>query len=569
MSRLPFASTARRRVSAAIAMRNSPINNPERLAALKHTGLLDSPAGHAFDRLTRLASLLLRAPAAMVSLVDGERQFFKSQLGLPEPWAARREAPLSHSFCRRVVENGTPVIIDDATTYEIARDNPDIDELRIAAYAGIPLKTAEGHVLGSFCVIDRQPRVWKPGEIGVLSELAASVMTEIALHTKTNELDAVERGLIRGQKLETLGTLAGGMAHEFGNILGAILGNAELARQEVGADHPVAEPLGEILAASRRARDLIRQVLGLARNQPAERSVLALRPIVEESARLLRAMLPRSVNLVAISNGAVPNVLGDATQIEQAILNLVTNAWHSLLGEPGTITISLDAVTDAPGAPAGPCARIVVRDTGAGMDAATIERIFEPFFTTKSTGEGTGLGLSIVHRIMQTHAGTVHASSQPGEGTAFTLHFPATPGEQSAHSPEPAVSPRGCGQRVWLLDDDEALVFLNMRALKRIGYEVSAFTDPDKALRAFRENPDGFALAIIDAVMPRIPGIEVVAQLRALRPALPIILATGLVTDGLRQTAEEAGIRHILQKPNTISELEAAIHAALNERAED
>ncbi len=550
-------------------MRNSPVNNPERLAALKRTGLLDSPAGYAFDRLTRLASLLLRAPAAMVSLVDGERQFFKSQLGLPEPWATRREAPLSHSFCRRVVENGTPVIIDDASTYEIARENPDIDELRIAAYAGIPLKTADGHVLGSFCVIDRQPRVWKPGEIGVLSELAASVMTEIALQTKTNELDALECGIIQGQKLETLGALAGGMAHEFGNILGAILGNAELARREVGVDHPVAESLGQIFAASRRARDLIRQVLGFARNQSTERSVVALRPIVEESARLLRALLPRSVNLVAITDGDVPNVLGDATQIEQAILNLVTNAWHSLLGKPGTITISLDAVTDAPCAPAGPCARIVVRDTGAGMNAATIKRIFEPFFTTKPIGEGTGLGLSIVHRIMQTHAGTIHASSQPGEGTAFTLHFPATPGEQSAHAPEPAGSPRGRGQRVWLLDDDEALVFLNMRALKRIGYEVSAFTDPDDALRAFRENPGDFALAITDAVMPRISGMEIAAQLRAARPALPIILATGLITDGLRESANEAGIRHILQKPNTISELEAAIHAALSQRAGD
>ncbi len=518
MKRPTFGDPARRRVSDAISTGNSPVNDPDRLAALQRTGLLDSPTVRSFDRLTRLASLLLRTPAAYVSLVDADRQVFKSQLGLPEPWATRRETPLLNSFCRHVVEDGRPLIINDTSTHALVRDNPAIAELRIAAYVGIPLQTAEGHVLGSFCVIDRQPRIWTPGEIGVLSDLAASVMTEITLQTKMlehqtlldrfahwcerlpiacftcgpdmriiewnpeafrifghaahtvvgrtphellfpdeqraeaeklfiaaancatlqregvasiagdgrtvltdwtftplvlpggepggftamvqdvtarhraeKELVALDSDRIQMQQLETPGTLSGGMAREFGSILGPIRGNADLVH-----------------------------------DRPAERGVLALRPIIEETARLLRATLPPNLNVVAISTADVPNVLADKAQVEQAILNLVTSAWQSLQGQPGSITIALDAVTDAPGAPAGTCARIVVRDAGKGADAATLARIFEPPFTTEPGSAGTGASLSLVHRIMQNHEGAIHASRQPGEGAAITLYFPAT-----------------------------------------------------------------------------------------------------------------------------------------------
>ena len=267
------------------------------------------------------------------------------------------------------------------------------------------------------------------------------------------------------------------------------------------------------------------------------------------------------MNLIAISGDGVPNVLADATQVEQAILDLVTNAWHSLGDQPGTITIALNAVTDAPGAPTGHYARIIVRDTGTGMDAATLERIFEPFFSTKPDGEGTGLGLPIVQGIMQAHHGTVLASSQPGEGSEFTLYFPAEASEPVASAPEAPKLPRS--QRIWLLDDEEPIVLLNTRALKPLGYEVRGFTDPDVALLAFRANPDDFALALIDASLPRISGIEVAAQLRALRPRLPIVLASGLVTDEMREAANQAGIQQVLEKPNTIRELENAVLAAL------
>src|SRR5262249_33939719 len=158
---------------------DDPVQNPARLAALRLTSLLDTPPEEAFDRLTRLATTVLHAPVALVSLVDGNRQFFKSCVGLPEPWASLRQTPLTHSFCKHAVASGQPLVIADARRDDLVKDNLAVSELGVIAYAGIPLTTTEGHTLGSFCVIDTAPREWTDGEVEILQDLAASVMTEI------------------------------------------------------------------------------------------------------------------------------------------------------------------------------------------------------------------------------------------------------------------------------------------------------------------------------------------------------------------------------------------------------
>ena len=548
---------------------DAPLFDATGRPARRSAGPPDSPAPPSFDRLTRLAAQLLRVPVALVSLVDDQRPFCPGPTGPGDgpgkPWAT----PPSHYLCRHVVETGEPLLINDARNHALVRDNPALAAMKFAAYAGLPLKTDEGHTLGCFCVIDHQPRVWQPGEIGLLSELAACVMTEIALHQAGQERAALESQLRQKQKLEALGTLAAGLAHEFNNLLGAILGNAVLARQDVGP-HPAAlESLEEISKAGRRARALVQQVLGFVRHEPVARRLVPLRPIVEESAGLLRATLPREVELVVTCANDAPPVLADATQVGQVILNLVTNAWHALENQPGRITLALDATTvdaaspSAPGLPAGHYARITVSDAGRGMEPATLARIFEPFFTTKPVGEGTGLGLSIVQDIMQAHQGVVRATSRPGQGTVFTLHFPAATGEPVATPPPPAEPARGRGESIWFLDDDENIVLLATRTLNRLGYQVSGFTDSDAALRAFEATPDAFAVAVTDSNMPGPSGIKIAARLRALRPELPVILTTGYITEPFRKEVQRAGIRHLIYKPNTSEELGAAIHAVL------
>jgi PAS domain S-box-containing protein len=271
------------------------------------------------------------------------------------------------------------------------------------------------------------------------------ILRDITERVRSEETHAqLEAQLRLAQKMEALGTLAGGVAHDFNNILAAIMGNVELASQDVGPSHPAGESLEEIRKASRRAKDLVQRILAFGRQHPQPQGVIALGPVVEEAVKLLRASLPAGVELTATCEADTPTVLADATQIEQVLLNLGSNAWQALEGPVRRIDIGLDGITvDAAADDArahlrpGRFARLTVADTGSGMDAATLERIFEPFFTTKPIGQGTGLGLSVVHGIVKAHGGTINVKSQPGVGTTFTLYFPGAVVQRLAGEPPP------------------------------------------------------------------------------------------------------------------------------------
>jgi PAS domain S-box-containing protein len=273
-------------------------------------------------------------------------------------------------------------------------------------------------------------------EIGGVPHII-SITRDITEHRRAEFARAqLEVQLRESQKMEALGTLAGGIAHDFNNIVAAIMGNAELARRDMGPGHAAQESMAEILKASHRAKDLVQQILAFGRRQVLERRVISLAPAVEESARLLRATMPVSVRLSVECLPNAPMVLADATQIEQVLLNLCSNAWQILQGQgrPGLIAVRLEEYVAADAGYRGPeqrskggrvalrpgrYARLTVRDNGPGMDDATRMRIFEPFFTTKPAGEGTGLGLAVVHGIVQGHEASIEVQSAPGKGTSF------------------------------------------------------------------------------------------------------------------------------------------------------
>ena len=331
----------------------------------------------------------------------------------------------------------------------------------------------------------------------------------------------LEAQLRLAQKMEALGTLAGGVAHDFNNILGAIIGNVELAAQDVGRNHPALESLDEIRKASRRAKDLVQRILAFSRLQPHPQSIISLRPVLAEAVTLLRATLPAGIELAATFDADAPMVLADATQVHQVVMNLCTNAWQAMGGHGGRIDIRLDGVTldaDAeeavvnPALRPGRAARLSVTDTGSGMDPATLERIFEPFFTTKPVGQGTGLGLSVVHGIVKAQGGTISVTSQPGKGTTFTLYFPAADVAEEGVAPAAAApdpSPATSNHHVLYLDDEEALVFLVTRTLERLGYSVSGYTRVEEALAAVRADSGQFDLLVTDLNMPGQSGLEV------------------------------------------------------------
>ncbi|WP_311221025.1 MULTISPECIES: ATP-binding protein [unclassified Acidovorax] len=407
-----------------------------------------------------------------------------------------------------------------------------------------------------------------------------------------NELEAQLR---ESHKMQAVGTMAGGIAHDFNNILGAILGNVELAKADAGAESPVLESLEEIQKAGRRARDLVRQILTFSRNEPPKRAPVSVPEAVNDTVRLLRVTVPPGVDVQVRIDPDVPDILADPTQVEQALLNLCTNALHALGDQRGTVL--LQAVCAQPDAricerlaiPPGDYVCLRVSDNGPGMDAATQQRIFEPFFTTKPVGQGTGLGLAVVHGVMRTHGGAVDVYSVPGEGSSFTLYFPGTshcpsgagdggafcipttvpttppapdiPSQSRASGATPvdAGGPQQRQRHVMYVDDDQALVFLVQRLLRRRGYRVSGFTDPHEATAALRADPEAYDLVVTDYNMPGYCGVDLVREAKRIRPALPVALASGYVTADIERAALAEGANALIHKPNDVEELCATV----------
>lgn len=394
---------------------------------------------------------------------------------------------------------------------------------------------------------------------------------------------ALETQLREAQKLQAIGTLAGGIAHDFNNIISAIMGNAELAKDDASDNPAVTESIEEIRKAALRARDLVRQILSFSRRQPIALKCITLEPVISETVRLLHATIPKRVSLAVYCAPDVPPVMADATQIEQILINLTTNASHAISEGPGRVSIILDTVElDAElrkNVPAlqdfcvdgsGLAVRVAVTDTGQGMDEATLQRIFEPFFTTKPVNEGTGLGLAVVHGIVESHGGRIVVQSAPGKGTTFSVFLPlATPAPDTLRlvvASSPALSAAGGkldGMRLLYIDDDAMLVNLVARTLRRSGCTVSAYTDQREALDKLRADPDAFDVLLTDYNMPEISGLDVTREARAIRPSLPVVLTSGYIDDALIAQAKIEGVRELISKVDSAEALCNALQAVV------
>jgi PAS domain S-box-containing protein len=405
--------------------------------------------------------------------------------------------------------------------------------------------------------------------------------TDITDLKQAEEQQRVLEGQLReSQKMEAIGTLAGGVAHDFNNLLAAILGNLVLAREDVGADHPAQESLAEINRAAIRARQLVQQILTFSRRGAQVMEHQPLLPLVEEALGLMRSLLPAGVRLLTrLSKEPLP-ALVDATQMQQVLMNLCTNAWQAFAGRSGEVTVALERVAlDAAQAlqlgalEPGTYARLSVADNGPGMDEVTQRRVFEPFFTTKAPGTGTGLGLAVVHGIVKAHRGAIGLTSQPGAGTRFDVYLPlaasaAAPLPDLAVMPPPAPPAAPEGRHVVYIDDYEALVFLVGRLLRKQGYRVSTFESGEAALAWFSQHPrEPVDLLVTDQNMPGMAGVEVVRELRRLRPALRMAIVSGHVSDTLIAEAASAGVDDVLAKQDSMDALGAAIRGLLEPAA--
>jgi PAS domain S-box-containing protein len=371
------------------------------------------------------------------------------------------------------------------------------------------------------------------------------------------------------QKMEAIGTLAGGIAHDFNNILVPIISFTEMVQESQLAGSQSYLDLQEVLTASKRAKDLVRQILDFSRQTETEHKPLKIIAVIKECLRLLSSSLPKNIEIKSKLNVRDDTIMGDPTQVQQVVLNLCTNSAHSMKENGGTLEVTLNEVSldrnhpEAPDLAFGPYLLLSVRDSGSGMDEATLSRIFDPYYTTKSVAEGTGLGLSVVHGIVTQCGGGITVESELGHGSTFNVYLPSVQAvtEDIEAFSEPVPAGRG---NILLVDDEEINTRSLTRLLRSLGYSVSGQTSSLEALKEFRRNPGAFDLVITDQSMPQMSGTQLTEKLKEIRPDVPIVLLTGFSGLVSEEDAQKSGIRKLLFKPVLKNQLGKSLQDILN-----
>ena len=396
---------------------------------------------------------------------------------------------------------------------------------------------------------------------GEPERLVGFVLDVTEKHQAEDELRRLEKQLRLAQRLEAIGTLAGGIAHDFNNILGAILGYGEMALRSAPKGSRLRRDLDSIMTAGERGRALIDRVLAFSRSGLGERVAVHVEKVVREALDLLEAKLPERIRVETKLRAGRAAMLGDPTQVHQVLMNLVTNAVQAMPAG-GTLLVSLDTVRGEAGrtatigsVEAGEYVVLTVADTGTGIARSIIDRIFDPFFTTKEVGTGTGLGLSLVHGIVTELGGAIDVASVPGQGSEFAVYLPRSGDTVESDEGEAAAMPRGEGQRVLIVDDEEPLASLATRTLEELGYVPTGFTSSSAALAAFRAEPERFDAVITDERMPGMTGTALIRELRGIRREIPILLMSGYVGGAVASGAREAGANEVMKKPLSAREL--------------
>ncbi|MFW6253629.1 MAG: PAS domain-containing hybrid sensor histidine kinase/response regulator [Chitinivibrionales bacterium] len=378
----------------------------------------------------------------------------------------------------------------------------------------------------------------------------------------------LEKQLRQSEKMEAIGALAGGISHDFNNILGGIIGYAEMSRWEVAGGSTVAEYIDRILEAAERARKLVSRILTFSQNSPNLKKPHYLRPIIQEVIQLLRASIPTTIEITSELSDEARPVMADPTHIHEIVLNLCTNAAHAMKGK-GELSIRLSELHIASAfegrigsSPPGGYSVLSISDTGCGIDEKDLLRIFEPFFTTKQSGEGTGMGLAVVFGIVKNHGGNITVDSRRGVGTTFRVYLPVS-GNTDTQDERCEFAVVGGKERILFVDDEQIMLKAVCKLLNQLGYSVAAFGESTEAFEAFKNSPHSFDLVITDQTMPRMSGFELSQKIRAIRDSVPIILCTGYSKYVDEKDALEMGINAYLQKPFRIAELAQTIRCAL------
>jgi PAS domain S-box-containing protein len=380
----------------------------------------------------------------------------------------------------------------------------------------------------------------------------------------------LEAQVLRAERMDSIGTLAGGIAHDLNNVFAPVMMAIELLTLDAGDDPRRSKILNTIFVSCHRGADLVRQVLAFARGLDGQRVAVQLRRVVADLDAIISETFPRNIRIVTEVPGGLWPILGDHSQLHQVLLNLAVNARDAMPGG-GTLTLTaanvdLDAQAAAatPGSKAGPYVLLEVTDTGGGIPPEVRDRIFEPFFTTKELGKGTGIGLATVHTVVKSHGGFLGLTSVVGRGTTFRIYLPADPNLRvEAAAPEMAPAPLGRQELVLVVDDEVAIRDITRKILEKYGYRAITAGDGAEAVALYALQRQEISLVITDLMMPIMDGVAVVRALRRINPRIRIIAMSGLQLAGDGPGSASAGVAHVLPKPFSAQALLRLIHEVL------
>jgi PAS domain S-box-containing protein len=395
------------------------------------------------------------------------------------------------------------------------------------------------------------------------------ILGAFVLNEDITERKRADKNLHQTQKMEALGTLAGGVAHDFNNILMPITINTELALLDTSEESPLRQYLQPVLDAAKRGRDLVGQIITFSRQREAERRPVRVGPVVREAIQFLRSSLPRNIEIQDRIETESDTVLGDPTQIHQVLMNLSSNAAYAMRGGGGILDVRLtrsevdpELAAKHPPLKQGSYVKLTVSDTGCGMSRDVMERVFDPFFTTKKPGEGTGMGLAVVHGIVKNHKGAITVYSETGKGTTFNVFLPRIQDETKSETVSLESIPTG-RERILVVDDEEPQLQSVTRMLEKLGYNVVGKSDSLEALDVFRARSGAFDLVITDQTMPKMTGEKLAKSILGIRPDIPIILCTGFSETIDADEAKTLGILEFVMKPFTVREMAEKIRKVL------
>lgn len=418
---------------------------------------------------------------------------------------------------------------------------------------------------------------WVDFSIQPVNDLNGETTHFISVHRDITEEKKRDENRLRSQRMESIGTLAGGIAHDLNNLLLPILMSAELLKHK-SEDAQTRVMLGEIIKNTQRGADLVKQVLTFARGTSGEKVNIQIQSVIKEIEPIIRNTFPRNIDIVIHTENYLPEIIADATQIHQVIINLCVNA-RDAMRNGGTLTISvtpknIDSQYSAtnPEATPGDFLCIEVSDTGTGIPSEVKGRVFEPFFTTKALGEGTGLGLSTASGIIRSHGGFINVYSEPGKGTEFQVYLPIPTFESTEAIPNiPEKEPdflyhNGDGRTILVVDDEKSIAATTQLTLETFGYNALIATNGADALAIFVEQQNAIKLVITDLMMPEMDGIALITALKQINKDIPIIATSGLRTNGHTTKAANLGVKQFIHKPFSVRELLQAIGSALKGR---